>query len=30
MVRRHRQTLVLVGELREAGGVRYEAVAEPA
>jgi hypothetical protein len=30
MVRRHLETLVLVGELREAEGGRYEAVAEPA
>jgi hypothetical protein len=29
MVRRHLETLVLVGELREAEGERYEAVAEP-
>jgi hypothetical protein len=29
-VRRHLETLVLVGELREADGGRYEAVAEPA
>jgi hypothetical protein len=30
LVRRHLETLVLVGELREAEGGRYEAVAEPA
>jgi hypothetical protein len=30
LVRRHLETLVLVGELREAEGERYEAVAEPA
>jgi hypothetical protein len=30
VVRPHLQTLVLVGELREAEGGRYAAVAEPA